>query len=466
MKKILQKAFILPLIVVIAVGLVVFKVKTKPPIEHEELQFPIRTVEVITAKRLLFSPRATAYGNVEPAILLREKSEVSGKISYVHPDLKKGGSIAKGTVVLRIEPTTFEFSLNQSKAGLAGSRSSLKQLEAEEKSTRRSLKIAQENLRVGQKELARVRKIWDKRLIARSAVDAEEQKVLQLRQQVEELQGKLAGFSSRKSATEAQIKQSKTKLAQSKDTLGRTEIKLPFDARIGTVFVEKGEFTGVGNVLFEALGTQAVEINAQLPTRQFRSLLMGMTEQAVNLQDPGGLQNTLKQLQLKAHVSLVSYDGDSPVWKGELLRIGESIDPTRDTLGLVVAVNNPYVGVIPGKRPPLLKGMYTAVEFVAPAKKMLVLPRKAIHEGRVYVANAENRLEVRKVSILHKQGELVVISKGIREGDKVIITDVIPIIDGLPLQLIEAKDDEARLAHMAFAEQKGEQDNQSSGDSQ
>ena len=466
MKKILQKAFILPLIVVIAVGLVIFKVKTKPPIEHEELQFPIRTVEVITAKRLLFSPRATAYGNVEPAILLREKSEVSGKISYVHPDLKKGGSIAKGTVVLRIEPTTFEFSLNQSKAGLAGSRSSLKQLEAEEKSTRRSLKIAQENLRVGQKELARVRKIWDKRLIARSAVDAEEQKVLQLRQQVEELQGKLAGFSSRKSATEAQIKQSKTKLAQSKDTLGRTEIKLPFDARIGTVFVEKGEFTGVGNVLFEALGTQAVEINAQLPTRQFRSLLMGMSEQAVNLQDPGGLQNTLKQLQLKAHVSLVSYDGDSPVWKGELLRIGESIDPTRDTLGLVVAVNNPYNGVIPGKRPPLLKGMYTAVEFVAPAKKMLVLPRKAIHEGRVYVANAENRLEVRKVSILHKQGELVVISKGIREGDKVIITDVIPIIDGLPLQLIEAKDDEARLAHMAFAEQKGEQDNQSSGDSQ
>jgi len=260
---------------------------------------------------------------------------------------------------------------------LAGSRSSLKQLEAEEKSTRRSLKIAQENLRVGQKELARVRKIWDKRLIARSAVDAEEQKVLQLRQQVEELQGKLAGFSSRKSATEAQIKQSKTKLAQSKDTLGRTEIKLPFDARIGTVFVEKGEFTGVGNVLFEALGTQAVEINAQLPTRQFRSLLMGMSEQAVNLQDPGGLQNTLKQLQLKAHVSLVSYDGDSPVWKGELLRIGESIDPTRDTLGLVVAVNNPYNGVIPGKRPPLLKGMYTAVEFVAPAKKMLVLPRKA-----------------------------------------------------------------------------------------
>lgn len=450
MKKLFKKAFILPLIIIIAVSLVVMKMKTKPPIEHEKATFPTKTVEVITAKKIPFSPRAMAYGHVEPAVLLNAKAEVSGKIVYIHPELKKGGSLAKGTVVLRIEPTSFEFSLDQSKAGLVGSQSSLQQLKTEEKSAQRSLKIAKQNLQVGEQELVRVKKVWDKRLIARSVVDTEQQKVLQLQQQVEDLQGKLATYSSRKTATQAQIKQSKTQLAQSQDTLGRTDIKMPFDARIGEVLVEKGEFTAVGNTLFEALGTQAVEINAQLPTQQFRPLLMSLGEDAFNLQEPNSLQTAVAQLHLKAHVSLVRYEKNTESWQGELLRIGESIDPIRDTIGLVVAVDKPYEGVIPGKRPPLLKGMYTLVEFVAPAKKLLVLPRKAIHQGRVYIATPDNQLEIRPVDILYKQGNLVVLNQGVKEGEKVIINDVIPVIEGLPLKQQHATAYEKQLLALAL----------------
>jgi multidrug efflux pump subunit AcrA (membrane-fusion protein) len=413
---------------------------------------------VITAQEIDFSPRATAYGYVEPVVLLKSKSEVSGKISYIHPNLKKGGSIAKGTVVLRIEPTTFKFSLDQSSAGLANTRSALKQLETEEKSSRRSLNIAKENLRVGESELARVRKIWDKRLIARSTLDAEKQKVLQLRQQVEDVQGKLSTYSSRKSATKAQIKQSKTQLAQSKDTLGRTEVKMPFDARIGTVSVEKGEFTAIGNVLFEALGTQAIEINAQLPTRRFRPLLMGVGAKAINLQNPKGFQTAIATLGLRAHVGLVGDEGNSR-WQGELLRIGESVDPTRDTISLAVVVNNPYKGVIPGKRPPLLKGMYASIEFIAPTQKMLVLPRKALHQGRVYIAKGDNTLTIREVSVRHKQGQLVVIDQGIKVGEKIIITDVIPVIEGLPLNPIQASEYQTQLAQAALGTQQSQRIN-------
>ncbi len=450
MKNFLQKAVILPLIVIIALGLVIFKVKSKPPIEHEELQFPVKTVEVITARKIPFRPRATAYGNVEPAVLMQAKAEVAGKISYIHPSLKQGGNLAQGTVALRIEPTTFEFSLDQSKAVLAASQSALVQLEVEEKTTRGSLNIARKNLQVGQKELDRLLVVWEKKLISRSVVDAEEQKVLQLRQQVEDLNGKLTGFASRKVATQAQIAQSESQLAQSQDTLGRTEVRVPFDARIGEVLVEKGEFAAVGNVLFEASGVQAVEINAQLPTGQFRPLFMGQGGQALSLKTPEDLQSALLQMQLEARVSLVGFEGDTARWQGELLRIGESIDPTRGTLGVVVAVNNPYEGIIPGKRPPLLKGMYTAVELYAPAREMLILPRKAIHQGRVYIANNDNQLEIRQVSVLHKQGRLVVIDGGVEEGERVIITDVIPVIDGLPLKPVLAVEYEEQMARDAL----------------
>ncbi|OQK18406.1 membrane-fusion protein [Methyloprofundus sedimenti] len=458
MKKVFQNAFILPLIAITALALVIYKIKSAPPAQHEVLQFPVKTVEVITLKKLPFRSRAMAYGNVEPAVLVKAKTEVSGKISYIHPALKKGASLAKGTVVIRIEPTAFEFSLDQSEAGLAGSQSSLEQLEVEESSTRRSLEIAKKNLHTGTKELNRLLSVWEKRLIARSTVDAEEQKVLLLQQQVEDLQGRLASYTSRKSVSQAQIKQSKTQLAQSQDTLGRTEIRLPFDARIGEVLVEKGEYTPVGSVLFEALGTQAIEINAQLSVRQFYPMLMGFGDQRLNLQNPQDMQSAFAKIKMQASVSLVGYEGISTKWQGELLRISESIDPVRDTIGLVVAVNNPYTGVIPGKRPPLLKGMYAAVEFFSPARGMLVIPRKAIHQGRVYVAkeNASGtnyQLEIRPLNILHKQGQLVVVSDGVKEGEKIIITDVTPVINGLPLKLVMASEYEKQMAKEAAGEE-------------
>jgi RND family efflux transporter MFP subunit len=438
MKNLLQKKFILLLIVVMAAALVVFKVKTRPPMGHETLGYPVRAVEVMTVHRIPYRSHATGYGNVEPRVTVNAKSEVSGKIVYIHPGLRKGASLSKGTVVLRIEPTTFEFSLEQSKAGLSGNVSSLRQLETEEESTRALLKIVRKNLAVQNKEYKRIQEIWKKKLVARSSVDAEEQKVLQLKQQVADLEGKLKGYESRKAALQSQISQSKTQVAQTRDTLGRTEISLPIDARIGEVFVEKGEFTNAGAVLFEALGTDSVEITAELPTRLFRPLFANQKHERVNLDTPENFWSMLGSMNLEARVKLVGFP-EAAHWQGKLLRISESVDPRRDTVGLVVQVSDPYSQVIPGERPPLLKGMFAEVSFFAPAKPMLVIPRKAIHEGRVYVVKKNRQLEIRPVDILYRQGDFVVLKKGIAEGESVIISDVIPVIEGMPLKPVPAK---------------------------
>lgn len=405
-----------------------------------------------------------AFGNVEPAVLLKVKSEVSGKISYIHPDLKKGASIKKDTVVLRIEPTTFNITLTQSKAGLAGSKSSLAQLETEEKSTRRLLKIAQNNLKIGLKEVKRIQSLWDKRLIARSTLDKEEQKVLLLRQQVQDIEGRLSSYSSRKAATRAQINQSKSQVDQSEDTLGRTEIRLPFDARIGNVFVEKGEFTSAGGALgggdlFEALGMQSIEINAQLPTQQFRPLVSALGEggASISLSNPEGMQAALSKMNLEARVRLVGDSDDVAVWEGQLLRLSESVDPTRDTLGLVIAVDKPYEGIIPGKRPPLLKGMFASVALFSPEKPTLIIPRKALHQGRVYVvndvANNEEVLAVQAVHVLFIQGDMVVLDEEKDSklvGKKIIISDVVPMMEGMPLKAIAANAYEKQFANKAL----------------
>jgi len=460
MKKFFQRFFTLPLIFISAIVIVVVLVKTKSPIEHEDKTYPTKAVEVMEVKKIPFRVRATAFGHVEPSVVINAKSEVSGKISYIHPDLKQGASIAKGTVVLRIEPTTFEISLNQSKAGLAGSQSSLAQLDAEQLSTKQAYAIAKQKLEVELDELARLQALWDKRLIARTTLDNEQKNVLSLEQSLQDIEGRLASFDSRRAAVKAQIKQSESQVGQSQDTIGRTEVIMPFDARVGAVSVEKDEFTPAGSILFEALGVDAVEINAQLPVQQFRPLvsagLASSNQASISLQNPENLQTALSNMQLETQVRLVGDLDNSTVWAGKLIRLSESVDPTRDTLGLVIAVEKPYEGIIPGVRPPLLKGMYTSVELFAPAKSMMVIPRKSVHQGRVYISTAENTLSIRTVKVLFSQGEHLVIAEqsgdvGIKEGEQLIISDVIPVMDGMPLKPIVASDYQQQLERAALA---------------
>ncbi len=453
MNKFFRSAIFLPLIFFAAIAIVVIQIKTKAPVEHEETGYPVKAVEVIVARELPFRARATAFGNIEPSVVVNAKSEVSGKIVYVHPDLEKGASVAQGVVVLRIEPTIFQISLDQSQAGLLGSQSALAQLEAEEASTRLALKIAQDNLAVGKKELERNRSLREKNLVASSDLDKEVQKVLGLRQQVQDIQGKLSSYESRKAATIAQITQSQSQVAQSRDTLGRTEIIMPFDARIGDVLVEKGEYVPASTTLFVALGIQAVKIDAQLPVQQFRPLVAGMgksgADKLINLQSPDDLQAVIARMQLDVRVRLVGDTDRSIFWEGELMRISESVDPVRDTLGLVVEVTKPYAGIIPGKKPPLLKGMSTAVEFYSPATPTLVLPRKSLHQGRVYIADENNNLHIEPVTVQFMQGNLIIVDadSAIKlAGKRIIISDVIPVIPGMPLKAIHAVEYEQDLA--------------------
>ena len=423
-------------LIMLAIGVIIafLLVLSRSPLKHSDTTLKPRPVEVLVLKTLPFKARVTGYGTVEPAIVLQSKAEVSGKVSYTHPRLKQGGNIRAGTVVLRIDAKDYQTSLKQTQADLLADKSSLAQLVVEETSTRRSLQLAKRNLSVGLKELKRIKRIWKQRLIARSTLDAEQQKVIQLKQQVEELSGKLTSYISRKNSVKAKISRSSQQVIGRQTTLGRTEVTLPFDARIGQVFAKDNEFVSVGSKLFEALSIDGVEINVQLPIAHMRNLIMNINTKEFKPLGAGNFRNILKKLKLCARVRLVS-DIPDAVWDGKVVRLSESIDPVRRTLGVIVIVNRPYEQAIYGRRPPLMKGMYTAVDLYTPARDSLVVPREAIHQGRVYVANKDNKLEIRTVKTLFVQNNVAVITKGLQPGDKLIVNDLIPVIEGMPVKV-------------------------------
>lgn len=434
---------ILQLLALVGVALIagVFLVVTRPGVEHSAEQMRSRPVEVITVEEIPFSTQVTAYGVVEPAITLNSTAEVSGKISYVHPSLKAGSTIPADTVVLRIESEDYDVTLKQAQADLVANQASLRELAAEEASAQRALELAQQNLEVGEAEYARIEEVYKRQVVTKSTLDAEEQKVISLRQSVEDIQGKINGFDSRRQSINSQIARAEQSVKNAQTILARTEISLPFDARVGTVSVDAGEFVAAGSPLFEAVDLNGVEVDAQLSLSALRSLVS-------HLEPPGDSQASRDSfiqasgrlndaLQLTTRVRLVN---GMPLahWDARVMRISDSIDATRQTIGVVVGVDDPYSKVIPGERPPLIKGMYTAVEIMAPPRPALVVPRKAVHQGRVYAVGEDDRLEIREVDIKLVQNDLVVLSDGISAGEQIVITDLIPVIEGMPLAVTPA----------------------------
>jgi hypothetical protein len=393
-----------------------------------------RAVKVMRVESIPFRARVTAYGSVEPAVELNSKAQVSGKVTYTHPKLKQGGSIKAGTVVVRIDPVDYKTTLKQTQADLEANKSSLKQLEVEEGTAKRSLALAKRKLVVGEQELARIRKVWKQRLISRSQYDAERQKVIELRQRVAELEGQLKSYASRKANMKARIESAGQIVKGKRTTLGRTEVVMPFDARIGKVHAKLNEFVNVGSSLFEALNIDGVEINAQLPIRHMRNLVSGMKGKKLGSLTPDNMPQLLKGLGLSARVRVVGAPAQS-VWQGRVIRFSEAVDVKRNTLGVVVAIDRPYDNIVAGVKPPLIKGMYTSVQLFAPTRKAMVVPRTALHEGRVYVATQENVLEIRPVKVGMTQNNFVIVSSGIKPGEKIIIHDVVPVIDGMPLNI-------------------------------
>ncbi len=432
-----------PIILFVTLGVgvtaAVIMVKSRPIITHGDLALEPRYTKFLSIKRQPFISRVTAYGNVEPGVSLESKSEVAGMVSYVHPDLNPGAIIAGGTVVIRVNPEDYQVTLEQKRAELSANRSSLKQLQTEEDSMQRSLLLARENLVVGEKELQRLTNLLNKQLVSRSAVDTEAQKVIKLRQQVEDLQGKLNTYVSQKASIEAQITSAEQQVKGQATALGRTEISLPFDARISAVEVEIGEFVQVGGMLFEAFNLDSVEIKAELPLNQVRSLFSSMHGRELSL-DAGNAAKVFESFNLKANVRLIGLNLSKGVWEGQVARFSESIDPVRRTFAIIVVVRKPYESLIMGERPPLLKGMFVAVDLYSPEREAIVIPRRAVHEGRVYLIDDMQKLEIRPIQIQLQQNDQIVVSEGLKEGERLIVNDLIPVIPGMPLEGTELSD--------------------------
>lgn len=416
-------------------------------VERVERSQPARVIRVKTTSVL---PRSIAYGTVEPARVWRAVSEVSGKIVEKHPKLEVGEIVEKGTVLLRVDPREFELAVSELQASLVNYDAQLSQLDTREENTKASLAIESRVLEISNKELERKRELFAGGQGSQADVDQEERATLQQRKQVRDLENTLNLVPAERAALVASKNATQAKLETAKLTLAGATIVAPFHCRVHAVSVEQSQFVGIGQELAEGHGMAAAEVPAQVPMGKLRPLmpdggqplLTGEVLFIADMEERFGL-SAIVRLQMP---------GLKTEWPARVARFSSTIDAKTRTMSAIVVVDKPYEKVIPGKRPPLIAGMFCEVELRGRAKPGRVLiPRAALHEGEAYVVES-NRLVRKAVTVDFALGDFVCLAKGLDDGETLVVSDLVPAIDGMLLSSRVDEELQSRLAAVARGE--------------
>mgnify|MGYP001548734355 FL=1 len=296
---------------------------------------------------------------------------------------------------------------------------------------RRPLTVELEALALAQAELARKRQLAESGTIAQSELDAEEQIVLGKQTLVQNIRNELALIPAEQEQLEAQLASAQAGRAGAVLDVERTTVTAPFPCRISDVNVELYQYAAPNQVLASASDIRASEVEAQVAISSLRRVLTA-PEQHSELSDFS--MDILREYMDVTAVVRFELGDKTVEWDAQFSRLSDEVDPETRTMGVFVTVEDSYLQAEPGERPPLIRNMYCSVELRGrPTDPMPVIPRTALHQDQVYIVNGDNRLELRTVHTKFEQGGLAAISSGLEPGELVVVTDLIPAVEGMLL---------------------------------
>mgnify|MGYP000400266657 CR=1 FL=1 len=427
--------------------LVVFVANRQTP-DRQEADASATPVNVIEAHPVGLRIEARGHGVARPAELWQATANVAGRVVERHPELENGTLLPEGTLLVALDPSRYELALAEAKAELASVAGELAQLEAEQENTRRLLALEQEALALAEQELSRIERLAESGSVSTSRRDEQRRSTLSQRRAVASLENSLALMPARREVLEAQRERAAVRLAQARQNLDDTRFEAPYDLRLAEVDVEMHQYVGTGQRLFQAESLAAAEVEAHIPIAMMRRLMA-----AILSEEPSGqgldLDERLDFSAVDAELFLAGTEGVG--WSGELVRVASGLDPTTRTIRAVVRVDHPYRDARPPDHPPLQRDMYVRTRLSAPSPEpKLVIPASALHQGEVWLADAEARLERRAVEVAFTQGHLAVIAGGLEAGERVVVDDLPAAIAGMALAPRRNEALEASIAQEAY----------------
>ena len=333
-------------------------------------------------------------GRVQAIESVDIKARVEGYLKTVNFE---DGSVAKeGDQLYQIDPAPYQASLDQANAELAAAKASVAGAEAD---------LKNKNL-----ELERQKTLAQRNVSSQAQEDKAEA----------DRDVAAANLESAK----AQVQQAEAAVATAKLNLSYTTIIAPITGRLGKTQVTQGALiTPNTSTMVSLIQLDPIRVAFAVPSRAYTQLV----------QNTKGSDGPPRDLY-KPSVTLS--DGTAYDQEGKIVFANNQIDPSTDTLTVFAEFPNPRNLLLPGQF--LVVAVAEVHQTVMP-----VIPATAVlrdQEGPyVFVLKADDTAEMRRITVDQRTENDVAVSKGLSQGETIIVSGVQKVQAGIKVKPIAAE---------------------------
>lgn len=354
----------------------IFFMKNRPIVKKTGPKKPRPVyVDIIKLKPAKADLIVNAMGEISPEKEVSIKPLVSGEIIKVSKNFYPGGIVKKGEILIEIDKRDYILNVKKKEAILKKYQAALDLEQGRQKSAKKELYFY---------EKAGIDKVKDKSLPLRKP---------QL------------------DSAQADIDSALFDLDKAKLDLLRTSIKAPFDAIIVETNVNLGSNLSSNESLALIYGIDKYRVKAYIP-----------------LDKIGDINNNNK-------IDVVIYSKASGIKrKGYLKSFTGKVANKSKMAEVLIDIDDPLG--LKNNQQPLIAGDYVSLEInTQTIENVISIPRKYIRDNEyIYLFN-QGKLEIKKIDILWKNSNNILINKGIGTDDKIVISQIPNPIKNIPLLL-------------------------------
>jgi multidrug efflux pump subunit AcrA (membrane-fusion protein) len=346
-------------------------------------------VQTETAVKRALPQTLKGFGTVVSAREWTAVPQISGKVTYVHPNLRTGERVNADDVLFTIETVDQGLEQQRIQADQRTLDAEIAQLRKRKKQLLSSLDVANSTLQSLQREVQRYEKLYQQGATPETTLDARRRDVLNQQRAIEDIETNITTIPDQIRAVEARQDANIASIQKQSVQVGRAVVRSPFNGRLKEVYLEKGQVVSAGSQLFTLQGDDQVKVEARFPQSQLGTFPI-----------------------LQATVTTPSGRD-----------VQATIGPFREEVDSISRTASVQLLVEAGVDQVLLPGALVGVTLSGPAHEPhVVVPRVALHNGFVFTVK-DGRLQQTPVKEAFREGDRVAIESGLQEGEQVVISD-------------------------------------------
>ena len=373
MIKYLRPLIIIGISTVIAAALYMLGQISPDPIQEKD---PMDVnVQILTPIDYQIKIKST--GTTTPITQTVLTSEVGGEVIYRSKKFSEGSSVISGEILAKIDDTDLQLQYKNALLQLASAEVQFAVQKAE-------AEIAQE--------------AWDQ--VGEGIPQELTTKKPQLKQ------------------AKAALDVAKAQVQSAEKKLNKTEITAPYTGRIQNINIDLGSTIIPGQPVGSMYTSNEIEVTLSVKDSDLQFLDIPMDGRKLNPDQ-------------KSIVIIKSlYKGEMQEWTGNLERVDGVIDPMTRMIKLIANFKNNF---IEETKPILPIGLFVEAEINGKQlEDVFMIPNSALTpNGELLFLNQDDALEIRKVRVLTKMKNHILVKEGMKAGERVVVSKLSIATNGM-----------------------------------